>query len=249
MRTPLSFAFLLVALPLAAQQSQQSDAALGAFTFRTYCSGCHGLKGQGVRGPDLAGGRFTHGDTDADMARAIAKGIPGTGMPGFGDYLNEEAVRQVVAYVKSLHAGTGTVTLKGDPKRGNDIFWGKGACGSCHMVGGRGGRLGPELTRTGAQRPLAYLQEAMVKPSAEVPDGYKGVRVVPRGGRPITGVLKNQDDFTVQIFSTDEKYHSFRRDSLAQFEEMETSLMPPSALSPAEIDDVLAYLDTLRGKQ
>ncbi len=242
----LSLVLIIAALPLAAQQS---DAAAGAYIFRTYCSSCHGLKGQGVRGPDLARGNFTHGDSDADLARAISRGIPGTGMPAFGEYLSDEAVRQVVAYVRSLHAGTGTVAVAGNPERGRELFWGKGNCGSCHMVSGRGGRLGPELTRIGAQRSLAYLQESIVKPSADIPEGYRGVRVVPRGGQPITGVLKNEDDFTVQIFDTSEKYHSFRRSNLEKFEELRDSLMPPSSLSPAEIDDIVAYLDTLRGKQ
>ena len=246
MRTRLCFTLLLGALPLAAQQS---DAQLGAFTYRTYCSECHGLKGQGVRGPDLARGSFTHGDSDADMARTIARGLPGTGMPAFGDYLNEEAIRQVVAFVKSLHGGAGTMTVTGNAQRGQELFWGKGNCGSCHMVSGRGGRFGPELTRVGAQRSLNYLRESMVKPSADIAEGYKGMRVTPRGGRPVTGVVKNEDDFTVQIFDAGEKYYSFRKANLDRFEELTDSLMPPTALSPAEIDDVLAYLDSLRGKQ
>jgi len=246
MRTQLSFVLLCTALPLAAQQS---DAALGAFTYRTYCSECHGLKGQGVRGPDLARGSFTHGDTDADMARTVSKGISGTGMPAFADYLNEDTIRQVVAFVKSLHGTAGTVAVTGNAQQGQELFWGKGTCGSCHMVDGKGGRLGPELTRAGAQRSLAYLRESMVKPSADVPEGFKGMRVVPRGGRPVTGVVKNEDDFTIQIFDASEKYHSFRKADLDRFEEMTDSLMPPTALSPAEIDDVLAYLDTLRGKR
>ena len=238
--------FLLVAaLPLAAQ----SDTELGGFTYRTYCSGCHGLKGQGVRGPDLARGNFTHGDSAEEMARSIANGIPGTAMPGFSAYLNEEAIRQIVAFVKSLNRGAGGAVVTGDAQRGNALFWGQGACGSCHVVNGRGGRLGPELTRIGAMRSLAFLKESMVKPSADIPDGYKGMRVVPRGGRPVTGAIKNEDDFTVQLLDTSERYHSFQKASLERFEELEASLMPPSALSPAEIDDVVAYLDTLRGKR
>jgi putative heme-binding domain-containing protein len=245
MATKCSLLFLLALIPAAAQEP---DVTEGAFTFRVYCSECHGLKGRGGRGPDLAGGRFTHGDTDADLARVISKGVPGTGMPAFGEDLPDVAVRQLVAFVKSLHAGTGIVQITGNVERGRELFWGKGNCGSCHMVSGRGGRLGPELTRIGAQRSVAYLRESIVNPSADIAEGYQGVRIVPRGGQAITGIRKNEDNFTIQVFDTSENYHSFRKADLETFEELRDSLMPSSALTPAEVDDVVAYLDSLRGK-
>ncbi len=245
MGTKLSLVFLMAVLPLAAQSS---DVTEGAFTFRVYCSECHGREGRGARGPDLASGRFTHGDSDAEMTRTISKGVPGTGMPSFGEDLPDVAVRQLVAFVQSLHSGAGTVRITGNADRGRETFWGKGACGSCHMVAGRGGRLGPELTRVGARRSLAYIKDSIVKPSADIAEGYQGVRVVPRGGRPITGIRRNEDNFTIQIFDTSEKYHSFRKAGLERVEELPDSLMPPSSLAPAEVDDVIAYLDTLRGK-
>ncbi len=238
---------ILLALPAFALAAG-SDVTAGKARFRIYCSECHGREGRGGRGPDLASGRWTHGGSDADLARTIAKGVPGTAMQAYGEDFDENDIKQLVAFIRSLAAGAGTIQVVGNPARGFELFWTKGMCGGCHMVSGLGGRLGPELTRAGAQRSLAYLKESILKPSADLTPGYQAVRVVRRGGRPITGIRKNEDNFTIQIFDTSEKYHSFQKSQLDTLEELKESLMPPASLSDTEVDDVLAYLDALRGK-
>src|SRR5438105_7157785 len=61
--------------------------------------------------------------------------------------------------------------LKGaDRSKGRLVF--QQACGSCHMLFGEGGKIGPELT--GAQRMnLDYLLENILDPSALVPSEYQ----------------------------------------------------------------------------
>ena len=235
-------------LPLFLPAQSPRDIVAGRARFRIYCAECHGREGRGGRAPDLASGRWTHGGSDAEIAHTIAKGVPGEGMPAFSDDFDEKDIRQLVAFIRSITAGSGTIQVTGNPERGREVFWGKGGCGTCHMVAGRGGRLGPELTRIAAQRSLAYLKESILKPSADITPGYQGVRVAPRGGRAVTGIRKNEDNFTIQIFDISEKYHSFQKADLETLEELRDSLMPPSPLAPPEIEDVLAYLDTLRGK-
>lgn len=236
--------FLLAGVAVAAQ----SDVAAGAARFKIYCAECHGREGRGGRGPDLASGRWTHGGSDTDIARSIAKGVAGAGMPAFGDDFEQNDISQLVAFIRSRAAGAGPIQITGDAARGRELFWDKGACGNCHMVAGRGGRLGPELTRIGAQRSLAHLKESIVAPSAQTAEGYHAVRAVPRGATPIIGIRTNEDNFTIQIFDTGEKYHSFQKADLERLEELPDSLMPKSSLASAEVDDLVAYLDSLRGK-
>jgi putative heme-binding domain-containing protein len=169
-------------------------------------------------------------------------------MPSFENQFEEGAIREVVAFLRSLASSASAVKPVGNPQRGRELYWGSAACSQCHMIGGRGGRTGPDLTRIGAQRSLANLRESLVKPSADIPDGYRGVRATPRGGGPVIGIPRNEDNFTVQIFDTNEKYHSFRRDTLERLEDLSESLMPPTTLPSDDIEDLIAYLDTLRGK-
>jgi putative heme-binding domain-containing protein len=225
----------------------ETDLGAVGVKYRRACAVCHGGNGHGGRGPDLVSGRWAHGGTDEDLFRVIAKGVPGTDMPAFlGGRYNEDDIRGLVAYVRSLADKSEPVKVTGNAQRGQEIYWGKGNCQSCHMVTGRGGRLGPDLSRIGAQRSPASLKESLLKPEAVIVTGYEAARVR-RGGRTIQGIIKNQDNFTIQIFDG-ENHHSFDRAG-AQVENMKESIMPAyTSFSAAEIDDLVAYMDSLRGK-
>ena len=49
---------------------------------------------------------------------------------------------------------------KGDQKRG-DLVYQRNACPSCHIVGGKGGKIGPDLSRIGETKtlPESYRQQ------------------------------------------------------------------------------------------
>jgi mono/diheme cytochrome c family protein len=81
----------------------------------------------------------------------VQNGIPGTEMPGLG--LTEHVSWQTAAYVRSLGRAR-AAPVKGDAQRGARVYEASG-CGSCHVVTGRGGVLGPELTSIGALRGAA----------------------------------------------------------------------------------------------
>ena len=241
---------IYVTLAVAAGTAQTNPKpALGSTSvlFHRACAVCHGREGHGGRGPDLVSGRWSHGSTDADLARVIAKGVAGSDMPGFGGRFNEEQIAKLVAYVRSLSSGAEDVRVTGNAERGREVYWGKGACASCHMVAGQGGTLGPDLTRIGSQRSPASLKESIVSPSANIATGYQGVRVA-EVGRTITGIRKNEDNFTIQVFDG-ERHHSFQKSEIERLEESSASLMPPASLAPSEVDDLIAYLGALKGKR
>jgi cytochrome c oxidase cbb3-type subunit 3 len=237
----------LLALCLVAPALAQSHIGSSGALFRKYCAACHGLSGNGGRGPDLVSGRWTHGSADADLARVIAHGVPGSDMPAFGERLNESDIAKLIAHIRSLSSGGGQLRVTGDPERGSAIYWGKAACNGCHMVNGQGGALGPDLSAIGSQRSPASLKESIVSPSANIVSGYQGVRAS-WAGHTVTGARKNEDNFTIQIFDG-ERYHSLDKAKLDHFELLADSLMPRSSLSPQEVDDLVAYLDTLRRKR
>ncbi|PYT32097.1 MAG: hypothetical protein DMG58_10790 [Acidobacteria bacterium] len=127
----------------------------GSSLFRANCALCHGLKARGGgRGPDLTSGLWNHGASDAAIFRTISQGVPGTEMPG--SQFEDGEIWALVAYLRSTSAGT-HAPVAGDGAKGERIFHDQ-ACAHCHMVKGRGGRLGPELTRVGAARAVAYLR-------------------------------------------------------------------------------------------
>ena len=221
----------------------------GRVMFRIYCSPCHGIRAEGGRGPDLTRGIFSVGETDADIHRVILDGVPGTEMSGYSGALGEENAWRLVTYIRSISRRE-TAAPTGDRAAGETLFWGKAACGTCHTVGSRGGRLGPDLTRMGRLRSLKYLREAVVTPGADITPGYATVTVTTKDGRKITGVQKAYDNFSAQLMDASEKFHSFLRSDTQSITREFRSLMPSyeKSLSGRELDDVLAYLVSLRGE-
>lgn len=168
----------------------------------------------------------------------------------------------IIAYLRSLSPSRNSV-ISGDRNKGEQIFFGKGACSQCHMVSGRGGDLGPDLTRVGASRSAAYLIDSIRNPSEELSDGmvdpnnhyadalvYDTVTVVTRDGRRITGVAKNEDEFSIQLLDNGQQLHLLLKKDLESAAHQRKSLMPsysPDMLSDAELRDLMAYLENLRG--
>lgn len=143
------------------------------------CSGCHGATGEGSQGPSLLSGRASR-LPDAALLNSIKNGLPGTSMPNFP--MADEKVSQVAAFVRSLTAPAIATQPKGDPEQGRRIFFGEGKCSTCHMILGKGGYPGPDLSNIGAERTALQLRESVMKPSARIADGYRAVTAVLKSG-------------------------------------------------------------------
>jgi putative heme-binding domain-containing protein len=247
------------ARPAAPTESDRSGEAL----FRVNCADCHGLDGRGGgHGPDLTSRRTVQGASAAVLMRTIIKGVPGTAMPA--NDLSESETRLVIAYIRTLTAGV-HVPVTGDREKGKALFFGKGNCTNCHMINGQGGRLGPDLSDVGASRSIAYLTESVREPSKELVEGleqlysqftspaiYDTVTVETRDGRSFVGVAKDEDNFSIQLMDTNEDLHMFLKKDLKQVTHERKSLMPAydeQAISKAELQDLLAYLQSLRLNQ
>jgi cbb3-type cytochrome c oxidase subunit III len=146
----------LLALGIATAQTERINpfannpeaAEFGRVAFRGSCGACHGIKAEGGRAPDLRLGNFAAGDSDAAIFKVINEGVPGTEMPGFGARYEADDIWRIVAYVRSI-ANRAAAAPAGDREAGSRLFWDKVKCGQCHMVNGKGGRMGPELTYGG----------------------------------------------------------------------------------------------------
>jgi cytochrome c oxidase cbb3-type subunit III len=233
---------LLPALPLSAEQVQD-----GRAIYRANCAFCHGLTLGGGRGPAVAGRQLLHGSSAADIAAVIREGVPGTNMPAYSHIEKDELDRLVAFVMEASAAQAKSEPVRGDAVHGREVYRRTG-CAGCHRIGSDGSDYGPELTRIGAGRSAEYLREALAAPSADIPDSYTGVTVVERDGRRVTGVRINEDTFTVQLRDLSQKFRMYRKDEVRQVLHETKSLMPDyKSLPAADLDDLLAYLDSLRG--
>src|SRR5580704_5022084 len=132
-------------------QSIRSGMAL----YRIQCADCHGLDGGGYRGPDLIAA-MTAGATDERLFQTIRKGVPGTGMPAAREAdTPDDDLLMIIAYLRKIGTVGPQETPIGNAENGARLF--AAQCTGCHRVAGRGGRIGPDLTRIGAARSRAAL--------------------------------------------------------------------------------------------
>jgi putative heme-binding domain-containing protein len=219
----------------------------GQGLYRARCANCHGMDATGVRGPDLtalwAGGR-----TDDGLFHTVRTGIPGTEMPAAGIRTQDDDVWRILAYLRTLNVAPAAPPA-GDAANGERIF--RAQCAGCHRVNGRGGRLGPDLSRIGAARARGALVRQIRGANEDVRPGYEPVTLTLSDGQSVRGVKKNEDLFSVQIMDTGERIQGYLKNSLRGLNDEARSAMPvygPDRLSESDLNDLLQYLATLRGK-
>lgn len=242
-------------------------AKAGEYEFRINCALCHGLGAKGGgRGPDLTRAVKKHTHNDAEMFQVISNGIPGTAMPangtnGQGVGMTDREIWQIITYIRSQEVKAPAKPL-GNAAHGKELFYGDANCSLCHMVEGKGGRLGPDLSGVGGSRTREAIIDSVRNPSRrlawglteatkEFPQEYETATVVTADGKQIKGVTLNEDSFTVQIMDMGEHIHLLEKDKLKSFQKSRESMMPkynPDILSDKDLGDIVAYLLSVGAK-
>ena len=242
-------------------------AKAGEYEFRINCALCHGLGARGGgRGPDLTRAVKKHTHNDAEMFQVISNGIPGTAMPangtnGQGVGMTDEEIWQIITYIRSQEVKAPAHAV-GNAAHGKELFYGDANCSLCHMVEGKGGRLGPDLTGVGGSRTREAIIDSVRNPSRrlawglteatkEFPQEYESVTAVTADGKEIKGVTLNEDSFSVQIMDMSEQIHLLEKDKLKSFQKTRESAMPvygADLLSDKDLEDIVTYLTSLGAK-
>jgi cytochrome c oxidase cbb3-type subunit III len=230
-----------------------NSVAAGKKMFETTCVRCHGMDGSGLTGPSLKRPKLKYVSDLASFIKVVTLGIPGTGMPANWVYLDEDC-RNLYAYINYLKS-QGKETPEGDSAAGYLVYKNSG-CATCHVMHGEGNSIGPELTEIGATRNAAYLHQAIIDPSAALPEStdpdngygfslYLPVMITTTDGRTIKGMRINEDTYTIQLKDSANGYFSFNKDELQSVEKLYgQSLMPSfqNKLSAKEIENLVAFL-------
>jgi putative heme-binding domain-containing protein len=239
----------------------------GESEFRINCALCHGLGAHGGgRGPDLTRVQKKHVHSDVEMFQVISNGISGTAMPangtnGQGVGMTDEEIWQIVTYIRSVEVKAPAHPL-GNADHGKLLFYGDANCSLCHMIEGKGGRVGPDLTAVGGSRtrdaiidsvrnPSRHLAWGLTESTKEFPQEYETVTVITSDGKEIKGVALNEDDFSVQMMDASENLYLLEKDKLQSFKKSRESMMPvytPELLSDKNLDDIVAYLISVGAK-
>lgn len=230
-------------------QNDRRDIDRGKRLYVASCARCHGMDGSGSEGPPLDRPDLEYASTLEELTKVIRSGIPGTEMPPSG-YMNAPEARDLAAFVLKL-GKRDIEPLSGVADRGQEIFFGDAGCADCHIVNGQGGSLGPDLTRVGSRRGVAYLTQHISDPSKAVPEAYRMVRIRTRDGQSVQGMRVVEDAFSIQVRDGGNRFHSFRKSEIERIERMTSATFMPkyrASLDDQELDDLVTYLAGLRGQ-
>ena len=159
-------------------------------------------------------------------------------MPPFP--MPREEAQSIIAFLRAGKAAEEPVT--GDASAGQQLFFGTAACSRCHMVGGRGGRLGPDLSDIRNERKPSELRKAINLPDDSLRETFETVEVEFPDGTMLRGAARNEDTFSIQLMDASEKLHRLRKKDLKRVTRQQKSLMPVANLDAAQTDNLIAFL-------
>ncbi len=147
---------------------------------------------------------------------------------------------------EALAAVNETSSQKLSFEQGRSLFHAV-SCGACHRFDGLGGGVGPDLTSVPNKFDTRYLLEAIIEPSKNISDQYQSSIVLLHSGKLLTGLLVEQDDDSILVYSPDPKAEPtiVRRDDVEDIKPSPISQMPTALLNQMnanEVQNLVAYI-------
>lgn len=183
--------------------------------------------------------------SDAALVAIVQNGIVAAGMPGFSKLWSDEQIHAVVQYLRVLQGSGAGSPVSGDAMKGRELFFGSAQCGACHMANGQGAILGADLSGYGAGHPAAKIKEAILAPYGNVNPIRGPVSIETRSSLTYTGILRNEDNFSLQMQTADGKLHLFNKAELVKIDHEPKSMMHKdygTKLSSSQFDDLISFL-------
>ncbi|MFM7075957.1 MAG: hypothetical protein ACKO3G_07825 [Planctomycetaceae bacterium] len=131
---------------------------------------------------------------------------------------------------------------EGDAAAGEATF--RLRCAGCHVVGGIGHRVGPDLEAL-SHRSVEDLVTHVLDPNMAINPGYVACVVETADGRMATGLLVSRSAESVVVRRPGGEEAAIPADEIEDLRVLSTSLMPEGleqGLSPADLRDLVAFL-------
>jgi len=213
--------------------------------FESVCASCHGLDGKGgERGPNIASRPEAVHKSDQELMRVLQGARAASGMPSFRS-LGSQKLVALVAYIRTLQGQRGRFAISGDAQRGKSLFFGRAKCSECHSVHGQGGFYGTDLSFYAAAVGPGEIREAILKPDRDL-DPRRGTATVVLGNSTtITGIPRNEDNFSLQLQTSDGSFHLLNKAKIQSITYHGVTGMPTdyaSSLTATELNDLVSFL-------
>jgi putative membrane-bound dehydrogenase-like protein len=165
---------------------------------------------------------------------------------------------EAVASLKSKHPDSKADWLaqlnrgrSADAEAGRRLFYhanGPG-CARCHTVNGRGGRVGPDLSRIVESMNRIQLIQSILEPSSEIAPQFVAWAFETASGKIHTGMLVHENEGKTVIGDADGKTIELKTIDIVQRVPQTKSVMPdklPDLMTLQEFRDLVAFLESLK---
>ena len=138
----------------------------------------------------------------------------------------------------------------GQIQPGRELFFGnKAACSACHAIQGKGGRVGPDLSKIGVIRSAPDLLEAIVFPSASFARGFEPYLITTKDGEIHSGIIARETAEGIDMYDGARIETRIPRSNIKEIRPGSVSVMPAGLdvqLSKQELGDLISFLHSLR---
>ncbi|MFN0050661.1 MAG: HEAT repeat domain-containing protein, partial [Planctomycetales bacterium] len=152
--------------------------------------------------------------------------------------------RDQAAYLARLTAELDALSASADA--GKEVFLApKNNCFACHRAVGRGGTIGPELSKIGQFRTRAELLESIIFPSHAVAPQYQTHTIATRDGRTAAGLVVRETADAISLRTNDLAEIRILRSNIEELAPSSISLMPDGlekTLTRQQLADLLEFL-------
>ncbi|MFT5129667.1 MAG: putative membrane-bound dehydrogenase-like protein, partial [Rhodothermales bacterium] len=150
---------------------------------------------------------------------------------------------------KTSNAAAKSALAKADPKHGEVIFFGRGACFACHQVHGKGIVVGPDLVGLSARRDMAYVIDSILQPDSYIVEGYQQTSLQLKDGRTLFGMILQETALSLDIVLPNGEQFTVDSDDIKKRDDAKNSGMPSSfayTLSAQDTADLARYIMALQ---
>ena len=136
----------------------------------------------------------------------------------------------------------------GDAAQGKDMFL-RAGCIACHTTSTEEPPKGPVLSAVTKIYDRATLTESILKPNAKIAQGFETVWVKTKKGDQVEGFVTREGGDSVDVRNIAGQVVTIEKGDIAERGKRDTSIMPEgllNAFSPADLANLLAYLESLK---
>ena len=124
-------------------------------------------------------------------------------------------------------------------KRGKALY--TELCSKCHLMNGRGGAIGPDLTSVGNKYSSTDLLRELIEPSTVISDQYETSLLMLKNGTVVRGRIVSEDKETVRIMTdpaNPDRIDSVKISDISRRKVSPVSMMPTGLLTTLKRNDI-----------